>query len=155
MKLLGFLERDAIKTELEATTKDEAIRELVKVVVARGLCDPKHHEELTRSVLEREKKGSTGLGDGIAVPHVKESAFVKQLCGAFGRSKQGIAFDAVDGKRVHLLFLICGARGTASEHITVLKKLSGLRQNEHFIRFLNDAKDAAGIAEVIEEMALA
>jgi mannitol/fructose-specific phosphotransferase system IIA component (Ntr-type) len=155
MKLLGFLERDAIKTELEATTKDEAIRELVAVLVKSGLCDPKHQDDLVRAVFEREKKGTTGLGDGIAVPHVKESPFVKQLCGAFGRSKAGIGFDAVDGKKVHLVFLIAGAKGTASEHVTILKKLAGLRQNEHFLRFLREAKDAGAIADVIEEMAVA
>jgi PTS system fructose-specific IIA component/PTS system nitrogen regulatory IIA component len=154
-KLLGFLDREAIKTELEAATKTEAIRELVDIIVARGLCDPKHRDDLMRAVLEREKKGTTGLGDGIAVPHVKEFPHVKQLCGAFGRSTPGIPFDAVDGKRVHLVFLICGAKGTAGEHVVTLKKLSGLRQNEHFLRFLKQAKSAEEIADVIEEMALA
>jgi len=52
-----------------------------------------------------------------------------------------VPFDAVDGKKVHLVFLILGARGTSSEHITILKKLAGLRQNEHFLRFLREAKD--------------
>lgn len=155
MKLLGFLERDAIKVELEASTKDEAIRELVKVLAARGSVDPKSVDELYKSVLEREKKGSTGLGDGIAVPHVKESALVKTLCGAFGRSMKGIPFDAVDGKKVHLIFLICGAKGTSTEHIGILKKLAGLRQNEHFLRFLREAKDAEAIGDVIQEMAVA
>jgi mannitol/fructose-specific phosphotransferase system IIA component (Ntr-type) len=155
VKLLGFLERDAIKIELESSTKEDAIRELAKVVVARGLCDPKHQEELVRSILEREKKGTTGLGDGFAVPHVKESPHVKQLCGAFGRSRQGIPFDAIDGKKVHLIFLICGAKGTASEHVQILKKLAGVKQNEHFLRFLREAKDAEALGDVIEEMAIA
>jgi mannitol/fructose-specific phosphotransferase system IIA component (Ntr-type) len=154
-KLLGFLDRDAIVTELQAGTKEEAIRELIAVAASRGLFDAKHQDELTRGVLEREKKGSTGLGDGIAVPHVKESPHVKNLCGAFGRSKHGVPFDAVDGKKVHLVFLILGAKGTSSDHIAILKKLAGLRQNEHFLRFLREAKDKEAIAEVIEEMTVA
>jgi nitrogen PTS system EIIA component len=154
-KLLGFLDREAIVTELQASTKEEAIRELLAVAVANGLVDKKHEEEVLRGILEREKKGTTGLGDGIAVPHVKESACVKSLCGAFGRSKVGVPFDAVDGKKVQLIFLILGAKGTASDHIAILKKLAGLRQNEHFLRFLREAKDKATIAEVIEEMAVA
>ncbi|MBI3723702.1 PTS sugar transporter subunit IIA [bacterium] len=145
-KLLGFLDRDAIVTELNASTKEEAIRELVKVTVARGFVDAKHEDDLARGCLEREKKGTTGLGDGIAVPHVKESPHVKALCGAFGRSKQGVPFDAIDGKKVHLVFLILGAKGTAADHIAILKKLAGLRQNEHFLRFLKEAKDKDAIA---------
>jgi len=154
-KLLGFLDRESIVTELAASTKEEAIHELVKLAVARGLVDAKNADELTRGVLEREKRGTTGLGDGIAVPHVKESPLVKALCGAFGRSKSGIPFDAIDGKKVHLVFLILGAKGTNAEHIAVLKKLAGLRQNEHFLRFLREAKDKETIADVIEEMAVA
>jgi mannitol/fructose-specific phosphotransferase system IIA component (Ntr-type) len=154
-KLLGFLDREAIVTELHASTKEEVVRELIQVAAERGLFDAKHSDELARAVLEREKRGTTGLGDGIAVPHVKESPLVKQLCGAFGRSKSGIAFDAVDGKKVHLVFLILGAKGTGQEHIAILKKLAGVRQNEHFLRFLREAKDKEGIAEVIEDMAVA
>ncbi len=154
-KLLGFLDRDAIVTELQASTKEEAIRELLAVAVARNLVEKKNEDEILRGILEREKKGTTGLGDGIAVPHVKENALVKSLCGAFGRSKAGVPFDAVDGKKVHLIFLILGAKGTANDHIAILKKLAGVRQNEHFLRFLREAKDKDTIAEVIEEMALA
>ncbi|HZV02899.1 MAG TPA: PTS sugar transporter subunit IIA [Planctomycetota bacterium] len=154
-KLLGFLDRDAIVTELQASTKEEAIKELLAVAVAHGLVEAKHEAELARGIMEREKKGTTGLGDGIAVPHVKESPVVKSLCGAFGRSKTGVPFDAVDGKKVHLVFLILGAKGTAADHIAILKKLAGLRQNEHFLRFLREAKDKDAIAEVIEEMAVA
>jgi mannitol/fructose-specific phosphotransferase system IIA component (Ntr-type) len=154
-KLLGFLDREAIVTDLQATTKEEAIRELLRVAVANGLVDASSEDELARGILEREKKGTTGLGDGIAVPHVKENALVKQLCGAFGRSKAGVPFDAVDGKKVHLVFLILGAKGTNQEHIGILKKLAGVRQNEHFLRFLREAKDKDAIAEVIEEMAVA
>ena len=154
-KLLGFLDREAIVTELAASTKDEVVHELVKVAVERGLVDAKNEDDLCRAVLEREKRGTTGLGDGIAVPHVKESPLLKTLCGAFGRSKHGIPFDAIDGKKVHLVFLILGAKGTNAEHIAILKKLASLRQNEHFLRFLREAKDKETIADVIEEMAVA
>ena len=154
-KLLGFLDREAIVTELSASTKEEAISELVRLAVTRGMVAAAVADDLTKSVLEREKRGTTGLGDGIAVPHVKESPLVPKLCGAFGRSKHGIPFDAIDGKNVHLVFLILGAKGTGAEHIAILKKLAGLRQNEHFLRFLREAKDKEAIAEVIEEMAVA
>jgi mannitol/fructose-specific phosphotransferase system IIA component (Ntr-type) len=154
-KLLGFLDRDAIVTELKASTKEEAIRELLDVAVARGLIEAKNEDEVAQGILERERRGSTGLGDGIAMPHIKECAVVKQLCGVFGRSKSGVAFDAVDGKKVTLIFMILGAKGTNAEHIAILKKLGGLRQNEHFLRFLREAKDKEAIAEVIEEMAVA
>lgn len=155
-KLLGFLDREAIVTELEASDRDGAIRELVHLAVARGLVDAKSEKAVCDAVLERESRGTTGLGDGIAVPHVKESPHVKQLCGAFGRSKHGVDFHAVDGKKVTLVFLILGAKGTNNEHIAILRKLASLRQNEvHFFRFLREAKDRDAIAGVLEEMAVA
>lgn len=96
---------------------------------------------------------STGLGEGIAVPHVKDCPQVQGLTGAFGRWKKGIKFDAVDGNPVTLAFLILGGPGTAAEHMKVLKKLlASLRQNEHFLRFLRDAKDKAAVADIVKEM---
>jgi mannitol/fructose-specific phosphotransferase system IIA component (Ntr-type) len=153
MKLLGFLEEDAVVLDMKAGSKDEAIRELLQVTVKHGGFPQQHLETVYKQVLEREKRGSTGLGDGIAIPHVRECPQIQGLTGAFGRCKRGIKFDAVDGNPVNLVFLILGGEGTGGEHVKILRTLASLRQNEHFLRFLREAKDQSGIAEIVKEMA--
>ena len=153
MKLLGFLSEDAVLLDMNASTKEEAIRELIKVVVDAGELEPGKSEAVFKQVLEREARGSTGLGGGLAIPHVKDCPHVKGLTGAFGRSEGGIPFDAVDGNPVHLVFLILGGGGSTPQHLEVLKKLAALRLNEHFVRFLRDAKDASAATDTIKEMA--
>lgn len=156
MKLLGFLDEDAVVLDMQARTKEDAVRELLKVAVEHGGFPAQHLETVYKQVMEREKRGTTGLGDGIAIPHVRESKEIQGLTGAFGRvvgKGKGIKFDAVDGNPVNLVFLILGGEGTASEHVKILKTLASLRQNEHFLRFLRDAKDKPAVVDVIKEMA--
>lgn len=153
MKMLGFLDEDAIMLDMKATSKDEAIRELIQLAVDKGGLSAKDQDKIVQRVMERETRGSTGLGDGIAIPHVKDCPNVTGLTGAFGRSEAGVPFDAVDGNPVHLVFLILGGEGTASEHIEILKKLAALRMNEHFLSFLRDAKDVDAAVDIIKEMA--
>lgn len=153
MKLLGFLSEDAVILDMQARTKEEAIRELLTATQKAGGVAQKDVESIYKQILEREKRGSTGLGEGIAIPHVKDCKEVKGLVGAFGRIKQGIKYDAIDGLPVKLMFLILGGEGTAGDHVKILKTLASLRMNEHFLRFLRDAKDKDGVVDVIKEMA--
>lgn len=152
MKMLGFLDESAICLDMKATSKDEAIRELIQLAIDEGGLNSKDQDEIVQAVMEREARGSTGLGEGIAIPHVKDCPNLEGITGAFGRSEAGIPFDAVDGNPVHLVFLILGGAGTASGHIEILKKLAALRMNEHFLRFLRDAKDVDAAADIIKEM---
>ncbi len=153
MKLLGFLDEAAIDLNLTATSKEEAIKQLIQLAIDKGGMSDKEQDAVFKAVMEREARGSTGLGEGIAIPHVKDCASFEGLTGAFGRSEAGIPFDAIDGNPVHLVFLILGGEGTAGEHIEILKKLAALRMNEHFLRFLKDAEDDAAAADIIREMA--
>lgn len=153
MKLLGFLEEEAVVLEMQARTKEDAIRELLQVTVKHGGLDEGQLESVYKQVMEREKRGTTGLGDGIAIPHVKDCKEIQGLTGAFGRSKKGVKFDAVDGNPVNLVFLILGGEGTSGDHVKILRTLASLRQNEHFLRFLRDAKDQPMVVETIKDMA--
>jgi mannitol/fructose-specific phosphotransferase system IIA component (Ntr-type) len=152
-RLFNFLAEDAIVLDMKATTKEEAIEELIDVAVARGSIDGADKSAVLKAVMEREKRGSTGLGHGIAVPHVRECPQVNGITGAFGRSEHGIPFNAVDGGAVNLVFLILGGEGTGDEHAQLLRKLARLRENEHFLRFLRDARDVAAATEIIREIA--
>ena len=151
-KLIGYLRTDALVLDMQAGTKEEAIRELVQVVVDHGEISADDQEAVVQAVLVREERGSTGLGDGIAIPHVRDCEHVNGLTGAFGRSKDGIPFDAIDGNPVDLVFLILGGAGTNDEHIKILQGLASLRQNQHFLRFLRDAADEEAVVDVIKEM---
>lgn len=153
MKMLGFLSEKAVVLDMKATSKEEALRELIGKVVETGDISKSDESAIVKAVLAREAKGSTGLGDGLAIPHVKDCPKVEGLTGAFGRSETGIPFDAIDGRDVDLIFLILGGAGTTSDHIQILRKLSQLRMNEHFVRFLRDAEGHKSVVDTIKEMA--
>lgn len=153
MRLLNFLPEEAIVLDIQPGTKEDAIRELIAVVVKQGDVTAANQAAITEAVFDREKKGSTGLGEGIAIPHVKDSPYINGLAGAFARLKRPIPFNAIDGNPVDLIFLILGGAGTSSEHVQILRTLASLRQNEHFLRFLRQAKDVPTVADLIREMA--
>ena len=156
MKLLGFLDEDAVVLDMQARTKEDAVRELLQVTIKRGGFPAQHLEAVYRQVMEREKRGTTGLGDGIAIPHVRDCKEINGLTGAFGRvqgKNKGIKYDAVAGNPVNLVFLILGGEGTGGDHVKILKTLASLRQNEHFLRFLREAKDQPSVVDIIKEMA--
>lgn len=153
MKLLGFLSPEALVLDMKSRGKEDAIRELIQLLVDQGQLDASKMEPVLAAVLERESIGSTGLGDGIAIPHVKDCPHVSGLMGVFGRSTHGIAFEAIDGNPVHLVFLILGGPETSDEHIQVLRKLAALRMNQHFLRFLKGAEGEEQVVETIQEMA--
>lgn len=152
MKLLGFLTRETIIAELDASSREDVVRELVDAVIAAGGIAARDKGAVVESVLERERQGSTGIGGGIALPHAKDSPHVKETVGAFGRSRAGVGFGAVDGSPVHLFFLMVAPQ-RSQEYKTLLTRLAKLSRDDHFVRFLRDAKDAEDIVGVIEEMA--
>jgi PTS system nitrogen regulatory IIA component len=145
MKLMDFLVADAIEPEMKGTTKDDSIRELVALLRKAGaITDERAVAEV---VLEREELGTTGIGEGIAVPHGKSDA-VDGLVAAFGRSEQGIDFDAMDNQPVHLLFLLVAPKEYSGPHLMALARISRLLKNRDFRKALIDAKDKAEILEV-------
>ncbi len=100
--------------------------------------------------LDRGKFGSTGIGDGVAIPHGKLKGMENILC-AFGRSKEGLDFDAVDGKPVHIFFLLLAPEDSASLHLKMLSRISKVLRDPSFRKNLVELDDAALYAKVIEE----
>ncbi|MGH7461248.1 MAG: PTS sugar transporter subunit IIA [Longimicrobiales bacterium] len=150
MLLTELLTVDRIKIPLESTTKDAVLRELVGVI-ANGNED-QQHSELLRAVREREAVLSTGIGNGVAIPHGK-SAVIPELRMAAGTAHQPVDFDALDGQPVHLLFLLVGPESAAGPHIKALSRIARLIRNDdvrkslmaartphEFIRALKDAE---------------
>jgi fructose PTS system EIIBC or EIIC component len=125
--LTELLTPERIKIPLEATTKDELLRELVDVI-ARA--DRVHDaDDLLRAVRERESVLSTGIGNGVAIPHGKSGA-VPELRMAAGRTVEPVDFDALDGQPVRLFFLLVGPETAAGPHIKALSRISRLLRKE-------------------------
>jgi fructose-specific phosphotransferase system IIA component len=127
MKLSKFCAEDLISFDLKGKTKNEIIEELVNIASRSKLVKDK--EEVLKAVLEREKLVTTGVGYGVAFPHAKTKA-IKGIVIAFGRSKAGIDFDAMDKKPVHLFFMIAAPEDAIGAHLNVMARLSYLMKSE-------------------------
>ncbi|MCB2189338.1 MAG: PTS sugar transporter subunit IIA [Deltaproteobacteria bacterium] len=147
MKLTDILTTNAIKAELKAASKRGVMEEL-----CQPLLKARPELELGRLMevlVERERLGSTGIGDGIAIPHGK-LAEINDLLLSFGRSPQGVDFDSLDGKPAHLFFLVIAPENSAGVHLKALARISRLLKSNVVRRELMEAADAKDIYEIIE-----
>jgi PTS system nitrogen regulatory IIA component len=147
MKILDNLKTEAILADLEATDKKGVLQELSGVLAEVSDVD---QEEMVRVLLERERLGSTGIGGGIAIPHGKMTSLSSLLMG-FGRSLKGVDFDAMDGKRTHLFFLLLAPENSTGGHLKMLARISRLLKNSVFKERLMNAVDWRELYAVIEK----
>ncbi|MCG6947205.1 MAG: PTS sugar transporter subunit IIA [Deltaproteobacteria bacterium] len=148
MKILDILDKECIIPELRSRTKEEVLEELTG-----ALLDCKAHldkDALVEVLLERERLGSTGIGDGIAIPHGKVQD-LDELVLSFGRSTQGIEFDSMDGRPTHLFFLLIAPENSAGIHLRALAKISRLLKSSHFRQRLLEAETEEELFQVIHE----
>lgn len=150
MKLSAYFRKKHILTDLAATTKRDAIKEMVQVLCDTGGVDPAKATGILRAVMRREDLGTTGIGNGIAVPHAKHAG-VKGVIGALGISRHGVEFDALDGQPVQLVFLIISAPDAVAAHLDALKKITSLLRDQDFCTFLKRAKDLSELTETLDE----
>lgn len=141
---------------LDASDKDDAIAEMIRAARQHGLVGERAATIVLQKVRERERLGSTGIGNGIAVPHVKldpiEDAKVEKVAMVLARSPAGLDYDAVDGRPVHTLFLIVAPATAADEHLAVLRWVSTLARNADFRRFILDCDGEVEIRDLLREM---
>ncbi|HOI73683.1 MAG TPA: PTS sugar transporter subunit IIA [Syntrophales bacterium] len=147
MKILDMIKTGYVIEELQAKTKRDVLTELSSVFLRDLSCDP---EEMVSILLEREKLGSTGIGDGIAIPHGKMGS-MKELVVAFGRSRKGIDFNAMDGKSVHLFFLLMAPENSAGLHLKALARISRMLKDGAFRKRLLDARSEQELRAAIAE----
>ena len=105
IKLADFVVAEAIICDLRSRTKEEAVREMVDALHAAGCVGEADHEDVIQAILRREQLGSTGLRDGVAMPEARHPA-VARMVGTIALSRGGVEFDAMDGRPVHILFLV-------------------------------------------------
>jgi PTS system nitrogen regulatory IIA component len=148
MKILDILDKECIIAELRSRTKREVLEELTGALLNFKANLDK--EALVEILLERERLGSTGIGDGIAIPHGKVQD-LDELVLSFGRSTQGIEFDSMDGRPTHLFFLLIAPENSAGIHLRALAKISRLLKSSQFRQRLLEAGTEEELFQVIQE----
>lgn len=150
MKLSDFVVRDAIVVDLKATGKEEAIREIVLSLVSAGSLAEADAEGVIRAIMNREELGSTGIGQGVAVPHTRHPK-VEKLVGTVALSPGGIEFAALDNEPVDILFLLVSPPNQPGDHLRALENISRHLKNERFVNFLRQAKTRAAVEDLLDE----
>lgn len=146
MKISELINEQCIIPALKGTTKKQVLEEL-----AHHLARNKTQidaEELLKVLIERERLGSTGIGNGIAIPHGKLKE-LNDIALVFGKSTEGIDFESIDGKPVNLIFLLVAPSNSAGVHLKALARLSRLLKDKGFRQSLCEAPDAQRLYAVI------
>jgi mannitol/fructose-specific phosphotransferase system IIA component (Ntr-type) len=150
MKLLDFVVQDAIVVDLNATGKEEAIREMVASLRDAGALAPGDFESVVRAILGREELGSTGIGQGVAVPHTRHPT-LSRLIGAVALSRDGVDFAALDSEPVDIFFLLVSPQNQPGDHLRALENISRHLKDERFVKFLRQARTRESVIEILEE----
>ena len=151
MNIMSFLDERAVTTELKAhQNKEEAIRELVDLLVRAGSIKEKDSHKLVQILMKRESLGSTGIGQGVAIPHGKSDCVTK-LVAAFGVARTGVSFDSLDGEPVTLFFLLVAPEDSAGPHLKALARISRLLKDKHFRDSLRAARDEKTLLKILRD----
>ena len=148
MSLIDLIVEKIVKIPLESKDKPDVIRELVQILKDAGEIDD--FDAVLKVIQEREFKGSTGLQDGIAVPHGKTDA-VSTLKLAIGISPDGIDFDSLDGKPSNLLFLLVAPPGMSGPHVEALAEIAKIAQSKAFFKSLISAGNSQEVVELMRD----
>ncbi|RBP05291.1 PTS fructose transporter subunit IIABC [Rossellomorea aquimaris] len=146
MRITELLTKDTIQLNISSTSKKGVIDELVSVLDKSGnLVDPK---EFKQAILNREAQSTTGIGEGIAIPHAKTSA-VKVPAIAFGKSAEGVDYESLDGTPAHLFFMIAATEGANQTHLEALSRLSSMLMDPDVRKALLNASSKEEVLEII------
>ena len=148
MELADLLTKEQVVTELKATDRWEAIEELIELLVKNGHVKSEYSEAILSVVKKREISMSTGIGFGIGIPHASTD-LVDEVTGAFGRSKNGVNFDALDNQPVTLVMLFLVPQGQFQKHLHTLAKIAKVLHKKEFRKMLEDAEDASEMYQII------
>lgn len=136
----------AVKLDMGATDKEEAFEELVDLLVQTGAIQ--NRDAALEALRAREALGSTGIDNGIAVPHGKHAS-VANLAGALGISRKGIRFGSPDNKPAHIIFLLLARADNPGPHIQALAEIAQLVQSETFVKKATEAKTAHDLLDLV------
>ncbi|HVJ80057.1 MAG TPA: PTS sugar transporter subunit IIA [Planctomycetia bacterium] len=150
MKLADFIVKEAIVADLGASSKEEAIREIIASLTASGHLKQDEVPSVLAAIMKREELGSTGIGNGVAVPHTKHSS-VSRMVGTVAVSKKKLDFASIDREPVDIIVLLVSPPDRPGDHLRALELISRHLREETFCRFLRQAKNPGDVAEVLQE----
>jgi nitrogen PTS system EIIA component len=147
MKISDIVEPRAVLPELKAANKKQALQAIAQQFASLVAIDQRI---IFETLLTREKLGSTGLGQGFAIPHGRVSG-LKQVTGLFAKLAQPIDYDAVDGKPVDLVFALLSPDHAGADHLTALAKISRVMRSAAAVSKLRATNTAEGLYAVLTE----
>jgi PTS system nitrogen regulatory IIA component len=148
MKIMDYLNEEWVIPDLQGTDKPSILKELSGVLVKP--CQVTSVEELLQVLLDREKLGSTGIGEGIAIPHGRLKK-LKKFFISFGRSLKGVDFDSIDRKPSQLFFLVMAPENSAVDNLKLLSRIVTLLKESSFKKRLMEAPSRKGLFQMISE----
>lgn len=150
MKFEQFVSFKATIPQLRARDRDGAIAELVSALVVAGKISAESAKDVTKAVIKRENEASTGMGKGVAVPHVKHSA-VKKVVAAVGHSGTGIDFAALDEQPVYSVILLISPLDNPDKHLQAMEHIFRHLQKERFRKFLRQSRAPEELQDLLRE----
>jgi len=150
MKFADFVCFEAIIPELQATSRDGVIAELVSALDKAGRLGKGNREEIIKAVIKREKEASTGMGKGVAVPHEKHPA-VKDVVATVGQSSAGIDFSSLDKQPVYSVILLISPVDNPDKHLQAMESIFKHLQQEKFRKFLRQSETTEEIEDLLRE----
>lgn len=151
MKLTDFVVETAIVTDLKATTKEAAIREMVAGLRSAGVVATGDEESIVAAIMKREELGSTGIGNRVAVPHTKHPSF-DRLVATVAISKVGVDFASLDGDSVFILFLLVSPPDRPGDHLRALETISRHLRETTFCSCLKQAETQSAVFGLLKEV---
>ena len=148
MKITDILKKEYIIDSLVSVDKASTLEELSNFLKSKGLVFVK--ENLLNALMERERLGSTGIGENVAIPHAKISE-IDQIVTIFARSIKGVEFDSLDKKPVHFIYLVLAPEKSSGQHLKVLARVSRLLKNKSLREAIMSATEANQIYSIIAD----
>ena len=148
---MDILSPNAVSVHLKAKTKEESLKEMVDLLIESGQLPVSQREVSIKALMEREALGSTGVGQGVAIPHAKVDG-LKKIVAALGISPKGILFDSIDQMPARVFFLLLAPKNSAEAHLKALARISRLvKENDHFRTQLEKSESSADVVRLIRQ----
>ena len=146
MKIEEILKKESVIADLLADNKIDVIKEMIYRLKENNFI--KNEEALFNTLMEREKLGSTGIGENVAIPHGKSNE-VTQIITVLARSKKGIEFESLDQKPVHFIWMVIAPANSTGQHLKALARISRLFKNQGLREGILQAENSDGIYSIL------
>ena len=150
MRLMSFIRTDAILADLKADSARAAIEEMVEALVKAKALPSADRRKVVDAIMKRERKGTTGFGNGVAIPHAKHDG-VDGVVGMAARSAAGVEFAALDGQPVHLFFLLLSNPEKPEDHLKAMEHIFRSIKNDNLRRFMCQAATRDELVDLLRE----